>query len=71
VSAPLVLVHGSFGCGEDWRALVDRLDRPAATPDLPGHGERFDEPATSFDDTAAALAAQLWDVSEELVSAYL
>ena len=57
MTVPLVLLHGSFGQGDDWSEIVDRLDRPAITPDLPGHGARFAEPAPAFGDAAIELSA--------------
>ena len=59
MKVPVVLLHGSFGCGEDWHCVVDRLDRDAHTPDLPAHGDRFAEAASSFEDTVDELVRSL------------
>ena len=61
MKVPVVLLHGSFGCGEDWHCVVDRLDRDAHTPDLPAHGDRFAEAASSFEDTVDELVRSLPD----------
>jgi len=59
VSAPVVLLHGSFGCGEDWREVADQLNCGAVTPDLPAHGARFEDVALSFDHAADEVARRL------------
>lgn len=42
----LALVHGFTQTGRSWRRVVDLLGEPhVVTPDLPGHGERSDQPA--------------------------
>lgn len=55
MSLPLVLLHGSFGCGDDWQPVVATLGREVVTPDLPGHGARFEQPAESFAQTVAEI----------------
>ncbi len=40
---PLVIAHGLFGSGRNWRAIARQLarERPVITPDLRNHGESF------------------------------
>ena len=59
MSLPLVLLHGSFGCGDDWQPVVAALGREVVTPDLPGHGARFRQPAESFAQTVAEIVDRL------------
>lgn len=60
----LVLVHGSGDTGGVWRRVVDALDRPAFTPDLPGRGRRpadltrLDPRTTARDIASEVLAAR-------------
>lgn len=56
---PLVMLHGSFGCGGDWREVVHLLGREAITPDLPGHGVRCAAPAASFGAAVEEIAGSL------------
>lgn len=53
------MIHGSFGCGADWREIASRLDRPSYAPDLPGHGTRPATPAASFSATVDELVGIL------------
>jgi 2-succinyl-6-hydroxy-2,4-cyclohexadiene-1-carboxylate synthase len=61
VKTPVVLLHGSFGRGEDWREVLQLLGGDAQTPDLPAHGERFAQAAASFEDTVDAIVRELPD----------
>lgn len=54
---PVVLVHGLRTSRTMWRAQVEALTRAGRTAvavDLPGHGERVDEPFT-FDEAVATI----------------
>jgi len=41
VPPPLVILHGLFGSGRNWRSVAETLgaSRPVLAPDLPGHGD--------------------------------
>lgn len=61
---PVVLVHGLRTSRTMWRAQVEALDRAGRTAlavDLPGHGERVDEPFT-FDGAVATVRRAVDDV---------
>lgn len=57
---PLLIVHGLFGSGRNWRAIARHLsmDRPVVTVDLRNHGDSF----WDDDNTYPALAADLAQV---------
>jgi pimeloyl-ACP methyl ester carboxylesterase len=62
---PLLLLHGFFGCGGDWRHVFD-LDalartRPVILPDLRGHGHTNNPPGTFSHRQCAADVAALLD----------
>lgn len=59
---PLVIVHGLFGSGRNWRAIARHMskDRPVVTVDLRNHGESFWDGDNSYfalaDDLARVIA---------------
>lgn len=61
---PLLIVHGLFGSGRNWRAIARHLskERPVVTVDLRNHGESF----WNEDNSYAALAKDLERVIEDL-----
>lgn len=62
-SPPLLLLHGMFGSGRNWRGVVDKLGaRRVLTPDLRGHGASPAEPPM----TVEAMAADVYDLLLEL-----
>lgn len=50
--APLVLLHGFLGCGEDLSAIAQATNHYCLLPDLPGHGG-----SVALGDYSIALAA--------------
>ncbi len=55
---PLVIVHGLFGSGRNWRAIARRMAarRRVVTPDLRNHGGSFHAASHSYEEMAADLA---------------
>jgi 2-succinyl-6-hydroxy-2,4-cyclohexadiene-1-carboxylate synthase len=62
---PLVLLHGFMGRGDDWADLAHALSlrRHCLMPDLPGHGDSLAGQAYDVAATAAALVADLDEMS--------
>ncbi len=56
---PLLIVHGLFGSGRNWRALAKRFahDRAVVTVDMRNHGESFWHDSNTYEDMAGDLAA--------------
>ena len=61
---PLLIVHGLFGSGRNWRAIARHLskDRPVVTVDLRNHGDSF----WNDDNTYPALADDLAKIISHL-----
>lgn len=63
-NAPLIILHGLFGSGVNWRGVARRLsgDRRILVMDMRNHGRSFNETAMSYPDLAGdvldTLAAQ-------------
>lgn len=60
-SAAVLLLHGGGVAGWMWTSLREHLEstHPVLVPDLPGHGNRADEPYRSHAATVDALATML------------
>ncbi len=56
---PLLIVHGLFGSGRNWRALARHFSRRrwVLTVDLRNHGNSFWDASNTYPDLAADLAA--------------
>ncbi len=56
---PLVIVHGLFGSGRNWRALARHLSKTrwVVTVDLRNHGNSFWNDSNTYDDLADDLVA--------------
>jgi len=56
--APLVIAHGLFGAGRNWRAIAHRLARArqVLTVDMRNHGESFRAASQNYSDMGADLA---------------
>jgi pimeloyl-ACP methyl ester carboxylesterase len=56
---PLLIVHGLFGSGRNWRALAKHFSRRrrVLTVDLRNHGNSFWDGSNTYEDLAADLAA--------------
>ncbi len=56
---PLLIVHGLFGSGRNWRALAKHFSRRrwVLTVDLRNHGNSFWDASNSYPDLAGDLAA--------------
>lgn len=56
---PLLIVHGLFGSGRNWRALARHLakSRWVVTVDMRNHGSSFWNDSNTYDDLANDLAA--------------
>jgi len=61
---PLVILHGLFGSGDNWRSHAQALatDREVLVPDMPGHGESTHAGSYGY----PALAGIVLDALEEL-----
>ncbi len=55
---PVLIVHGLFGSGRNWRVIAKRLaeSRRIITPDMRNHGTSFRAQSHSYPDMAADLA---------------
>ena len=58
VGTPLILVHGLFGSGRNWRAIARFLskNRWVVTVDMRNHGNSFWNPQNSYFDLSSDLA---------------
>ncbi|MFS4437056.1 alpha/beta fold hydrolase [Paracoccaceae bacterium GXU_MW_L88] len=58
---PLVIVHGLFGSGRNWRAIAKKLarERRVVTVDLRNHGDSFHADSQTYADMAGDLAKVL------------
>ncbi|MFC7046407.1 alpha/beta fold hydrolase [Halobacteriaceae archaeon GCM10025711] len=65
--APVLLVHGSGGTHEVWKAQISRLsgDRPVVALDLSGHGASDDVDAPAGPETLSAYAEDVLAVADE------
>ncbi len=56
---PLLIVHGLFGSGRNWRALAKQFarERTVVTVDMRNHGASFWHDGNTYDDLAGDLAA--------------
>ncbi len=65
--APVVLLHGSAGCGAQWRDSVSRLRKRhrVITPDLPGYGGSEADPAQPAN-SLATLARAIIDLIDHI-----
>lgn len=54
----LLIVHGLFGAGRNWRGLARNLsrDRRVVTVDMRNHGDSFRDPSNTYPDLARDLA---------------
>lgn len=59
VGVPLLIVHGLFGAGRNWRALARHFSRRrwVLTVDLRNHGNSFWDASNSYTDLAADLVS--------------
>lgn len=53
--APLLLLHGFLGCGQDLNPIAQTTNHHCLLPDLPGHGASFGVGDGSIESTAAAI----------------
>ena len=62
--APLVILHGLFGSGDNWHSQARILaeTRPVLVPDMPNHGQSAHVGEMSY----PAQADRLWDALEEI-----
>lgn len=65
--SPILLVHGSGGTHEVWKAQLGRLasDRPVVALDLSGHGQSDDIDADAGYETRAAYVDDVLTVADE------
>ncbi len=56
---PVIFIHGFMGNGKDWETIIELIDRPAITIDLPGHGLNSNFSYKSIADVATDLIANL------------
>lgn len=61
---PLLIVHGLFGSGRNWRALARRLAarRQVVCVDMRNHGDSFRDPRMDYPAMAGDLAAVIDDL---------
>tara|TARA_B100000614_G_scaffold206879_1_gene189151 strand:- start:95 stop:937 length:843 start_codon:yes stop_codon:yes gene_type:complete len=61
---PLVVLHGLFGAGDNWRSQAQELasGRPVLVPDMPNHGTS----AHTEDMDYAAVAARIWEALDAM-----
>lgn len=63
-SPPLLILHGLFGAGDNWRSHAEALsqDRLVLVPDMPNHGRSRHIENMKFD----AVARELWNALDAL-----
>lgn len=61
---PLLIVHGLFGAGRNWRALARNFakSRWVVTVDMRNHGESFRNDSNTYEDMAGDLATCIADL---------
>ena len=62
---PFVFLHGFTGTHNSWKEVLERLERPAITLDLPGHGK------STFKDLDARYSIDDWCVEFDELLNYL
>ena len=62
--ATLLIAHGLFGSGRNWRAIANRLsrDRQVITVDMRNHGDSFWSNSHSYADMASDLASMVGQI---------
>jgi esterase len=63
-TTPLVVLHGLFGSGDNWRSHAEALseDRPVLVPDMPNHGRSLHTDDMDF----RSIARYVWSGISEL-----
>ena len=63
-STPLVILHGLFGAGDNWRSQAQALaeERPVLIPDMPNHGRSCHTADTRY----PSVAQLVWRALDEL-----
>jgi pimeloyl-ACP methyl ester carboxylesterase len=64
VATPLIILHGLFGAGDNWRTQAQALaeERPVLVPDMPNHGRSCHTSDTRY----PSVAQLVWDAVDKL-----